>query len=288
MERARFGRVMGATRRAFVARGLSASLAGSVLMHGRARAHRGAHSGVHSGAHLGAHLGQIAPGEGHRPVFLPAHIARLDGAEFVLTDVRAPDHGAPFAARAARLRDEWLQLNSVRASPRDRDRWGRATGLLLGAGGDTLQGALIDAGAARVVPQSDDHALIGDLLVREAAARRAGAGLWALPDYAVRDAARPRAIPGGYQIVEGAVRETGRSSARIYLNFGARYQTDFTASLRRGARRHLFPDMADTLEEGALNGTTIRVRGFVYLLNGPTIELDHRDQLERLDRASGG
>ena len=157
-------------------------------------------------------------GEGSAP--LPADRVAVEGGVFRLSDVIAPGLASPFGAQAARVRDIWLASRASRTSAPVLDRWGRGHGSIIGPDGDTLQGALVDAGAARVSPESADRAFVGNLLAREAAARAGRAGLWSDTTYAVHRADNPRRIPGGFQMVEGAVTGVGWSSERIYINFG--------------------------------------------------------------------
>jgi hypothetical protein len=117
-------------------------------------------------------------------------------------------------------------------------------------------------------------------LSHEAAARRAGRGLWALPLYAVRQAATIGARDlGRFVLVEGRVRQAAVFADKAYLNFGPNYRTDFTAVIEAD-------DLALFQTEGydlkQLTGQALRLRGWLQMLNGPMITITHPEQIERL------
>jgi hypothetical protein len=71
-----------------------------------------------------------------------------------------------------------------------------------------------------------------------------------------------------------SVRESG---ATIYLNFGRRYTTDFSAMIpRRNARQFT----AAGIVPRQLQDKRIRVRGVVEGRNGPVIEASRPEQIE--------
>ena len=69
--------------------------------------------------------------------------------------------------------------------------------------------------------------------------------------------------------------------ARVYLNFGPDWRTDFTVTLQAKARR-LFRKAG--LEPLSLEGREIRVRGWLKKFNGPMIEATHPEQIEVLNQ----
>lgn len=226
-----------------------------------------------------------APG---RPDFFDGQTALVHGAERVLTDIVAPspanlrglaEPGAEVAQRALQgLLGGTHPLPGARDLP---DRWGRLTGpaLLVRADGTafSLQAALLDAGAARVSPQSDDDTLLDAYFAAEDAARAAGRGLWALRAYGVRDATDEDRVYG-FQIYRGAVRAAGENKGRVYFNFGDDFRTDLTATVTSGVfRRWKGKDGLQTCE-----GRTVELRGLVDWINGPSIELRHERQLRFL------
>lgn len=70
----------------------------------------------------------------------------------------------------------------------------------------------------------------------------------------------------------------------MYLNFGADWRTDFTITI---AARDLKLFEQAGLDLFALEGRTVRVRGWLDSYNGPAIEADHPEQIEVLDRPDG-
>jgi endonuclease YncB( thermonuclease family) len=233
----------------------------------------------------GAAAAAVAP---KRPDFFDGQTVVIGGEERVLTDIVAPS-SAPlrgWAEPGAEIALVALAKFAVahRPLPGARspfDRWGRAMGPARFVRADraeaTLQTALLEAGAARVAPQSDDDALLDAYFAAEERARAARLGVWALDAYAVRDALdEGRAF--GFQIYRGPVRSTGESRGRVYFNFGDDFRKDVTASVAKGAfRRWKRQD-----ELAFYEGKTVELRGLVDWINGPSIELRHERQLRLL------
>jgi micrococcal nuclease len=224
----------------------------------------------------------------NRPDFFDGQTVRAGEAEFVLTDIVAPS-SAPIRGGAepgadialAALREFLADSRALAFSAAPRDRWGRATGPARFMRRDgrqtTLQAALLEAGAARVFPQTDDGAILDGYFAAEDAARAEGRGIWSLPAYAIRDA-RDEGRAFGFQIYRGDVRSTGENRGRVYLNFGADFRTDVTATLSKGAFRRWRRKVP--LESYA--GKTVELRGLVDWINGPSIEIRHERQLRLL------
>jgi len=148
------------------------------------------------------------------------------------------------------------------------------------AGTDTwLQGELLGHGLARVYTFPDNRALTDEMLARENAARRQGRGIWADPFYRVRTAEGVADDVGTFQVVEDTVLRAARVRDRVFLNFAEDWRTDFTVLIAAG---HL-PLFAEAgLDPLALEGTRIRVRGWIKSWNGPMIEATHPEQIEVL------
>jgi endonuclease YncB( thermonuclease family) len=157
------------------------------------------------------------------------------------------------------------------------DRHGRALAHLFDESGLWIQGALIDRGMARIYSFSDNRALVPEMLAREAAAREANQGIWALRAYAVRDAAAVPERLSGFELVEGRVVEAATVRKRTYLNFGADWRSDFTVSLTSKVRK-LFE--AEGIDPLSYQGKLVRVRGWLKSYNGPLIEATHPEQIE--------
>ena len=143
-----------------------------------------------------------------------------------------------------------------------------------------LQAALVSSGKARAISFAQTRACSSQLIKMENAARRVGQGLWAHAAYAVRRATDTEKLSrheGTLQIVEGRVREVRAVGRRTFINFGARWQDDFTLILEGRARTRFRRDSFDVT---ALAGRRIRVRGWIELWNGPAIRLTHPEEIE--------
>jgi micrococcal nuclease len=143
-----------------------------------------------------------------------------------------------------------------------------------------LQGRLVQEGLARAYSFPDNRGCAAELIALEATARRAHRGLWANAAYAVRPAETTRELlryVGSYQLVEGTVATAFASKGRVYLDFGADWKTDFTASVDTTARKEF---ESAGLDPAALKGQRIRVRGWIESLYGPQIRVTHPEQIE--------
>ena len=166
----------------------------------------------------------------------------------------------------------------------NRDRFGRAVAqvhTLDGRGVPDLwvQGELVRLGLVRVYSWKGELADMEALYGFENQARDRSRGLWADPAYAVR---KPDPDPlaqdvDSWQIIEGVVTSTADVRGRIYLNFGADYRTDFTVAIaKKNVKRF------DEIKPVELSGARVRVRGWIEMINGPMIWLDHPGRLEVL------
>jgi endonuclease YncB( thermonuclease family) len=170
------------------------------------------------------------------------------------------------------------------------DRHGRrlAHVFVTGDGGGTwLQGAMLEAGLARVYSFPDNRSCVAEMLALERAARIAGRGIWSDPYYALRDAAavgQLENLDGTFQLVEGRVEAVAIVRGRVYLNFDQDFRQDFTVTIDpRDTRR--FAERGEALRN--LEGETVRVRGWLATINGPMIEATHPEQIELLDAPDG-
>jgi hypothetical protein len=204
----------------------------------------------------------------------------INGLSFVLRDVVTPRLFEPNGEFARAVAERLVGEVEMVAAPRRLDRWGRAEGPLWARYRNgvvsSIEAMLITAGAARVVPQSDDRQMIAALLSGEARARKARRGGWSHPAWRVRNANEEVEPAFGFQIYEGAVREARRVKSRIYVNFGDDWRSDVTASARWGEFRRWRPKRAPE----DLSGARVRVRGLVSRYNGPSIEIEHPDAIE--------
>ncbi len=163
---------------------------------------------------------------------------------------------------------------------RDRDRHGRLLAHMFRDDGLWLQGAMMQAGLARVYTFADNPAFADALLELERAARTDERGIWGHPYYVIRTPTEVRYDIGTFQIVEGSVLKAARVGQWVYLNFGPNWRTDFTVSVNAN---DLASFEAAGLDPPRMSGARIRVRGWVEDRNGPMITLDHPQPLEVID-----
>lgn len=234
-----------------------------------------------------AAAGVAVPPGSRKPEALTAESYVCDFDEYRLIDVVGPDgRGPPRRARAllawakrelqALLESGAPEIRSASGS----DRWGRGLVRPLHGGATrTFQESLVEAGALRVNPESEDEDAIAVLLALEASARAARRGLWSEPAYAPFAADRADASVGAFNLVEGVVASARAARGRVYLNFGADYRDDFTATAPTRLARAWAKRDLDLLR---LEGVEVRARGYVARINGPSIELRRPQALELL------
>jgi len=211
---------------------------------------------------------------------------RLIGALAWGSDIEASrDDGAP--QNGTRALENLVRERSVRLryEGRQRDRYGRALVQVYvgaeGTGGEIwLQERLIRDGYARAYALPNNAGCFKMLLAAEEEARAAKRRLWSVETYRVRSADDVDALLrliGQFVIVEGLVASTARTQKTTYINFGADWRRDFTASLANAAVDRA-SNGAQTI--GSLTGKTIRVRGWIERRNGPMITLVSIDEIE--------
>ncbi len=228
-----------------------------------------------------------------------------DGSEVRLVGALAPrafdagvagaDWPAERAARAhlaALVAGRTVALASP--SARRSDRYGRRLSQVVMPAADDrggteariwLQAEMVAAGHARAYGLPDSFDCTPDLLIREAAARAAGVGLWSHPAYALREAGHTRdllRLRNTFQLVEGVVRGIAEVRGRIYVNFGDDWRSDFTAGV---ATAHA--DAGWLTAVRGLAGHRVRVRGWIERQNGPYIAVTDASQIEVLDAGGG-
>lgn len=164
---------------------------------------------------------------------------------------------------------------------REVDRHNRWLAHMVRADGLWLQGAMLEAGYARVYTFPDNRGGIRAMLKAEAIARNNQRGIWSHPYYKVRQPSElERALEtyiNTYQIVRGRVVSTGEAGGRIFINFGGDYKTDFTAVIARAAQRRY--DDAAEFDRGTLEGAVIELRGWIESNNGPSVDITHPEQI---------
>lgn len=209
---------------------------------------------------------------------------RVLGRDVVLQDIIAPHQvglGGGAAAGAAHFEKTLARLLSVgdfTLKTEAVDRWGRPTGPAFvrtpGGARVFVQEALVGLGAARVRPQSDDFRRVDRLLEAEAEARRDRIGLWGEGVFHVVDAGE-RLRRGDYAIVESEIVDVTQNRARLFINFGPDFRTDLTATVSARA----FARWRGAGHALSLVGKRAQVRGWVAMINGPSIEIEHPRQL---------
>ena len=83
--------------------------------------------------------------------------------------------------------------------------------------------------------------------------------------------------------MEGVVRNVADHRERWYLNFGETWREDFTVTIDRD-HDPVFENSDIRLR--ALEGTAVRVRGWIMEDGGPLIRIDHPEAIEPLNRSS--
>ncbi len=161
-----------------------------------------------------------------------------------------------------------------------RDRHGRLLAHLARDDGLWIQGAMLQAGFARVYTFSENRLAAAPMLALESAARARKAGIWSHPFYAVRQAAAPRPLsgePGTFQLIEGQILNAAQVRGQVYLNYGSQWRSAFTVIVAAKSLR-LFRDAGIDLL--GLKDKHVRVRGGLHESGGPAIDLTHPEALE--------
>ncbi len=150
-----------------------------------------------------------------------------------------------------------------------------------------LQAELVSAGLALVFGTADSRACLAELLAFERAAEVSKAGRWGDPAPVAQQAGDPSlsAATDLYQLVEGRVVSVGASRGTLYLNFGHDWSSDFTAVIFGSDARRF---MEAGFDPQTLTGRRVRLRGFLILRDGPSMRIDHPEQIEILDGNDSG
>lgn len=206
------------------------------------------------------------------------------GRELLLAGVQAPAPDRPFGEASRRALERLVKGRTVEALLAASETSGRpqpAHLRLVGRGGDWVQGALLDGGDVWVRTAADDRALAAEMLAREAMARSARRGLWALPDYGVRLADELEPGERGFRLVEGRVARAGRGASSLYLDLVSEWRSSTSIRIPSSALRDFRSAGLDPL---TLEGRLVRARGVVgWSERGPVLTLDHPEALELLN-----
>jgi endonuclease YncB( thermonuclease family) len=209
-------------------------------------------------------------------------LSLADGRTLRLAELEVTEQSRAALQRLAA--GKTLRLEKLGAG---QDRYGRLVAFAFaGDSKESLQQALLTAGAARVGPRVGDPGCAGILLKAEGTARADRRGIWADPRFLpinAGDIARLRAETGRFALVAGKVLSVNPSGGTIYLNFGRRWTRDFSVIILRRLRPRFVAAGIDPLQ---LKGRTMRVRGFIEMRRGPVIEAEAPEQIEFADSAS--
>jgi micrococcal nuclease len=201
-----------------------------------------------------------------------------DGRTVRLAGIVAPRENDPYGPQAKATLEKLVMGQEVEllSGGARQDAYGRTLAhLRRKKGGAWVEGALLDAGAARVRTYADNRALAWEMLEHEAKARQAGKGLWADKAYQVL-LPQEAAIARGFVIVEGraAAVTSSRLGDDIALSDGG---PGIEVQIPGGAR----DEFADAGASAAdVEGKLIRVRG--TLRADRTLRIDHPELLEVL------
>ncbi|NKB19831.1 MAG: thermonuclease family protein [Alphaproteobacteria bacterium] len=160
------------------------------------------------------------------------------------------------------------------------DRHGRLLAHLYLDDGKWIQGALLQAGMARVYSFPDNRSRIAEMLKQETAARSAKRGIWGHPYYRIINHRQTGRHLRTFQLIEGTVVKAVIVRGRAYLNFDKNWRKDFTITMSPRTMRR-FWRKGPAID--SYQGKTIRVRGWLKKFNGPMIEASHPEQIEILE-----
>ncbi|HMK40771.1 MAG TPA: thermonuclease family protein, partial [Methyloceanibacter sp.] len=156
------------------------------------------------------------------------------------------------------------------------DRYGRLQAQAFWQDGDRLgwvQQHMLEQGLARAYVLAGNRACGAGLLAAERTARESRRGLWGEAAYRIRPADRPLELAryaGTFQAVEGRIVRVAQVRGVTYLNFDVDWHRGFSASVRREDLA-LLGDLG--AEPKALQGRSVRVRGWIEQKPGPAIDL---------------
>jgi endonuclease YncB( thermonuclease family) len=204
-----------------------------------------------------------------------------DGPELRLAAIEAAPGAAALLETLAQ--GKTVHLLGASTGPAATDRYGRMPAFVTPEGASqSLQEALLAAGAARVSGRIEDSACAQHLLTLERQARDSRMGLWADPNFAPLRAELGPALAaqwGKFVLVEGRVVSVREVGGTIYVNFGRRWTRDLTLTIPRRLRGEF---TAAGLEPKALAGRRVRVRGWLERRGGPIVEATAPEQIEVL------
>jgi endonuclease YncB( thermonuclease family) len=215
-------------------------------------------------------------GEGRVSAIIDARSFRMDdGREVRLVGIEAVTDDT--AALASLVAGRSVTLHGETDAP---DRYGRQPAFVFPDEADrSVQGMLLERGAALASGTIADKACAAELAAAEAAARQSKRGAWA-GNAAIKNAESPDDIlarVGQFTVVEGKVLSVRQAGTVTYLNFGRRWTHGFAVTI---SRRAVALVEAAGISVKALENRLIRVRGFIEARQGPRLEVLRVGQIE--------
>lgn len=208
---------------------------------------------------------------------------RLEDGQIVMplgVVVPAPQRDGPTASAIAEA--AWAQVSDLTADgvvleEAVEDRWGRLRARVRLADGRTLEEALLAAGLAWAWPLELPPDRAHELLRIEREAHRRRRGLWAIAQLGEQDAGLPWPRLPRFAVVRARVAAVGGGGDYLFVNFGADHRRDFTIRIPRQALTRL---RRAGIDPDRLAGQEVRARGWLFLQDGPMIELSEPFQIE--------
>jgi endonuclease YncB( thermonuclease family) len=215
-------------------------------------------------------------GEGRVSAVIDARTFRMDdGREVRLAGIETVADGS--AALRALVAGRNVTLRGETDAP---DRYGRQPAFVfVEQATASVQNQLLAQGDALVSGTVPDKACAAELSATEAAARRAGRGIWG-DRAAIKNAESAGELldrTGQFTVVEGKVLSVRQAGAVTYINFGRRWTRDFAVTISRRAWP-VFEAAGISLK--SLENKRIRVRGWIEARPSPRIEALQVGQIE--------
>lgn len=143
--------------------------------------------------------------------------------------------------------------------------------------GVSIQAAILRQGYAWLLTMGLAEPISSRWLAAEQEARAERRGIWADPGLGDLDAATLEAGSLRFSVVKGKAIGVARQQRFIYVNFGEDWRSDFTIRIETSELRRFRRAGIDPM---ALEGRTLRVRGWLFRLGGPMIEVTEPTQIE--------
>lgn len=218
----------------------------------------------------------------------PHTLLLKDGRTIALTGLDYPDFTPPesgdYAYAAQTILKDLLVGQNVRVYQSKSTKSGRINRmghdfahLVLANNGVWVQELILSLGLARVRPTLSHPEMVRAMLFAENMARVAQKGVWADEKFGLQTPDSIQSLGDGYHIVEGTIRSVATVKNTLYLNFGDRWQNDFTIAIAAGDRRYFTKSGIDLQQ---LGNRTVRARGWVRDYNGPYMEIERPEAME--------